>query len=82
MLVGQFIVENVLLTLVGALLSLPVSWGFWALTEPDNLNVLLLLRTFAYGTLIAAFFGALSGAYPAYKMAHLHPVQALTGRRI
>ena len=81
-LVGQFIVENVLLTLVGALLSLPVSWGFWALTEPDNLNVLLLLRTFAYGTLIAAFFGALSGAYPAYKMAHLHPVQALTGRRI
>lgn len=82
-LVGQFIVENVLLTLVGALLSLPVSWGVWAaLTAPDNLNVLLLLRTFAYGTLIAAFFGALSGAYPAYKMAHLHPVQALTGRRI
>ena len=81
-LVGQFIVENVLLTLVGALLVLPVSWGFWALAEPHNLNVLLLLRTFAYSTLIAAFFGALSGAYPAYKMAHLHPVQALTGRRI
>ncbi len=28
-LVGQFIAENVLLTLVGGLLSLPLSWGLW-----------------------------------------------------
>ncbi len=81
-LVGQFIAENVLLTLVGGLLSLPFSWGLWSLFELGNLDILLLLRTFVYGTLIAAFFGALSGAYPAYKMARLHPVQALTGRRI
>ena len=87
-LVGQFIAENVLLTLVGGLLSLPLSWGLlisWGLltkVEPGTLNILLLIRTFAYGTLCAVFFGALSGAYPAWKMARLHPVQALTGKRI
>ena len=81
-LVGQFIAENVLLTLVGGLLSLPFSLGLWVHFAPGTLNILLLLRTFAYGTLCAVLFGALSGAYPAWKMARLHPVQALTGKRI
>ena len=81
-LVGQFISENVLLTLVGGLLSLPLSWGLWTLVAPGTLDILLLLRTFAYGTLCAVLFGSLSGAYPAWKMARIHPVQALTGKRI
>ena len=81
-LVGQFIAENVLLTLVGGMLSLPLSWGLWTLVAPDTLDILLLLRTFVYGTLCAVLFGALSGFYPAWKMARIHPVQALTGKRI
>ena len=81
-LVGQFISENVLLTLVGGLLSLPLSWGLWTLVNPGTLDILLLLRTFAYGTLCAVLFGALSGVYPAWKMARIHPVRALTGKRI
>ena len=80
-LVGQFIAENVLLTLVGGLLSLPLSLGLWMYFAPGTLDILLMLRAFAYGTLCAALFGALSGAYPSWKMARLHPVQALTGRR-
>ena len=79
-LVGQFIAENVLLTLVGALLSLPLSLGLWVHFAPGTLDILLMLRTFAYGTLCAVLFGALSGAYPSWRMARLHPVQALTGR--
>lgn len=79
-LVGQFIAENVLLTLVGALLSLPLSLGLWTHFAPGTLDILLMLRAFAYGTLCAVLFGALSGAYPSWRMARLHPVQALTGR--
>ena len=79
-LVGQFIAENVLLTLVGALLSLPLSLGLWMHFAPGTLDILLMLRAFAYGTLCAVLFGALSGAYPSWRMARLHPVQALTGR--
>ena len=78
-LVGQFVVENVLLTLVGGALSLPCSWGIAVLLDA-YIDVGVLLRTFAYGVLLAVFFGVVSGAYPAWRMAHLHPVQALTGR--
>ncbi len=83
-LVGQFVAENVLLTLVGAALSLPLSWGILALVSLSGLSlymdVQVLIRMFFYGVLLAVFFGTVSGAYPAWKMAHLHPVQALTGR--
>ncbi len=79
-LVGQFVAENVLLTLIGGALSLPCSWGILALDQDVYMDVGVLLRTFAYGVLLALFFGVVSGAYPAWKMARLHPVQALTGR--
>ena len=83
-LVGQFVAENVLLTLVGAAISLPLSWGIMA-TGFAGLSVLhrcssiaphVLLRE----VLLSVFFGVASGAYPAWKMARLHPVKALTGR--
>ncbi len=82
-LVGQFVAENVLLTLVGGALSLPLSWGILALASMGGvayMDVQVLIRTFFYGVLLAVFFGTVSGAYPAWKMARLHPVQALTGR--
>ena len=82
-LVGQFVAENVLLTLVGAAVSLPLSWGILsllALGGPLYLDGGVLARTFIYGLLLALFFGAASGAWPAWKMARLHPVGALTGR--
>ena len=82
-LVGQFVAENVLLTLVGAAVSLPISWGILsllALHAPLHLDAGVLARTFLYGLLLALFFGAASGAWPAWKMARLHPVRALTGR--
>ena len=83
-LVGQFVVENVLLTLIGAGFSLPLSWGILALVSLAGVTYMdagVLLRTFLYGVLLALFFGTVSGAWPAWKMARLHPVKALTGRR-
>ena len=82
-LVGQFVTENVLLTLVGGALSLPLSWGILGLVALGGvayMDVGVLIRTFFYGVLLAVFFGVVSGAYPAWKMARLHPVKALTGR--
>ena len=84
-LVGQFVAENVLLTLVGAVLSLPLSWGIQELPGGFGfggyMDVEVMIRTFFYGVLLALFFGVFSGAWPAWKMARLHPVKALTGRR-
>ena len=37
------------------------------------------LRVFAYAVLIAFAFGVVSGVYPAWRMARLHPVEALKG---
>ena len=79
-LVGQFVAENVLLTLVGGALSLPLSWGILALASMGGvayMDVQVLIRTFFYGVLLAVFFGTVSGAYPAWKMARLHPVQGV-----
>ena len=84
-LVGQFVAENVLLTLVGAALSLPLSWGIQTLFGGFGfgayMDVEVMFRTFFYGVLLALFFGVFSGAWPAWQMARLHPVKALTGRR-
>ena len=78
-LVGQFVAENVLLTLLGAAVSLPLSWGILALDQNAHLDVGVLIRTYFYGFLLTLLFGLLSGAYPAWRMARLHPVRALTG---
>ncbi len=83
-LVGQFVVENVVLTLVGAGLSLVLA----ALTLPAlnasgliaHAQLELNWRIFLYGLALALFFGVLSGVYPAWRMSKLHPVQALRGR--
>lgn len=84
-LMGQFIVENLVLTLIGGTLSLMatalVLWAFetwgWAAYAEFHLNY----RIFLVGLGLALFFGLLSGVYPAWRLARLHPTQALRGRR-
>ena len=81
-LVGQFVAENVLLTLMGGALCLAWCWGLVFILGAIGMQMDagVLARTFLYGLLLALVFGVLSGAYPAWRMARLHPVQALTGR--
>jgi putative ABC transport system permease protein len=82
-LVGQFVVENVLLTLLGAMLAFVVSAVLLDAINTSGLiahaRLQLNLRVFLVGTAMALTFGVMSGVYPAWRMSRLHPVGALKG---
>ncbi|MES2332767.1 MAG: FtsX-like permease family protein [Bacteroidota bacterium] len=80
-LVGQFVVENIILTFIGSVLGIIFSVIILAIINnsqliPDaylsvNLNVLFL------SLVTCLVFGLLSGVYPAWRMSKLHVVTAL-----
>ena len=80
-LVGQFLVENIFLTLLGGALGLALAAGVLHLVNESHFipysDFALNGRVFAAALGVALFFGVLSGAYPAYKMARLQAVDAL-----
>jgi len=82
-LVGQFIVENIVLAVMGGAIGLLLS--MWALHVINgsgmiaNADLRMNPRIFLYGLGLSIFFGVLSGAYPAWRMARLDPVEALRG---
>jgi len=84
-LVGQFVVENILLTLIGGIVGL--AGAFLILRFIAAIDLIpyarfhMNLRIFGYGMLLAFFFGIFSGVYPAWKMSRLHPVAALQRRK-
>jgi putative ABC transport system permease protein len=85
-LVGQFVVENVVLTLIGAGAGLVLAGAVLAAINASGMiayaHLELNYRIFLYGLALALFFGVLSGVYPAWRMSKLHPVQALRGRPV
>jgi putative ABC transport system permease protein len=82
-LVGQFLVENLVLTILGGVAGFVLSAFVLAALNASGLipyaRFTLNLRVFGYGFGLAVFFGLLSGVYPAWRMSRLHPVQALKG---
>ena len=82
-LVGQFLVENILLTLIGGtvgfVLSIFVLRGIAQSGLFSYAHFTINLRVFAYGMALAVVFGLISGVYPAWRMSRLNPVQALKG---
>jgi putative ABC transport system permease protein len=80
-LVGQFIVENVLLCLMGGVIGLFLSWLTLAAINRTGVipyaDFHMNFRVLLWGFLLTLFFGVFSGVYPAFRMSRLHPVEAL-----
>ena len=82
-LVGQFVVENVVLTVIGGLIGFVLSTVFLAALSRAQIVPYAVfdvnVRIFLYGLLLAVLFGLISGVYPAWRMSRIQAVNALRG---
>ncbi len=82
-LMGQFIIENLFLTLIGGILALFGSWLVLYYVNDSGIvpwgYIHLDLNVFLYSLVITVFFGIFSGILPSYRMSRLHPAEALKG---
>lgn len=82
-LLGQFITENVFLTLIGGAFALILTWIALTIINDSGIvpygHLSLNLRVFWVALGLSLVFGLLSGALPAYRMSRLQPVEALRG---
>lgn len=82
-LVGQLVLENILLCLAGGVIGLACAWGVLTAIEASGfipyLRIHLNLAVFGWGLLITLVFGVVSGVIPAWRMSRMDPVFALKG---
>lgn len=80
-LVYQFIVENLILTILGGLFGIVLSFVIIQILNRANLianlNLSLNFTVLLYSLAACVFFGLLSGVYPAWRMSKLNVVTAL-----
>jgi len=80
-LVYQFIVENLILTMLGGLIGIVLSFiVIWFLNSArliDNLVLSVNFTVLGFALLTCLVFGLLSGVYPAWRMSRLNVVAAL-----
>jgi putative ABC transport system permease protein len=80
-LVYQFIVENIILTLLGGLIGIVLTFIVLGIINSAhliaNLELTINFTVLFIGLLVCLVFGLLSGVYPAWRMSKLNVVTAL-----
>ena len=80
-LVWQFITENIILTFLGVVIALVLSFIILQIINGidlvPNLTVTINLEVLMYSMLACLVFGLISGVYPAWRMSRLHVAEAL-----
>jgi putative ABC transport system permease protein len=82
-LLGQFIVENIFITMLGGIISIFLAqmliWVINKMNVIAHIDIKINIAVLFWALLINLFFGILSGVYPAYKMSRMPLVSALKG---
>lgn len=82
-LIAQFLVENLVLTLVGGVVGAVVAWLTLQAVNASGLipyaDLAMNPRVLGWGLLMAILFALVSGGYPAWRMSRMQPVNALRG---
>lgn len=80
-LVIQFIVENVILTLIGGLIGVVLSFAVIAILNQAELlshvHLALNYKVLGVSLVLCLFFGCMSGVYPAWRMSRMQIATAL-----
>ncbi|GLR17830.1 ABC transporter permease [Portibacter lacus] len=83
---GQFIFENVVLTIIGGTIGLGLAVVLIYFINSANLLEFLRLtinyKFFIYSFIVVILFGVLSGFLPAYRMSKIHIVNALKSNKL
>ncbi|GAA4335420.1 ABC transporter permease [Flaviaesturariibacter amylovorans] len=83
-LVGQFIVENLILTFLGCCIGILVSFVAIQVINGagliNNIHLTINGTVLGFSLIACVVFGLLSGVYPAWRMSRLQVVQALKDR--
>jgi len=79
----QFIIENIVVTLIGGAIGIIIAMGALELIESTgvlkHIELGLRFNVFFMAILLCLFFGVLSGVLPAWRMSKLKVVNALKG---
>lgn len=82
-LVWQFIVENIILTLIGGIIGFILSIIVLEIINDSGIvpygHFAVNIKIFLISLAVCLFFGLFSGVYPAFRMSRMHPVEALRG---
>jgi putative ABC transport system permease protein len=83
---GQFIFENVILTIIGGIIGLGLATILIYFINSANLLEFLKLtvnfKFFLYSFVVVIIFGVISGFLPAYRMSKIHIVNALKSNKL